>query len=247
MAEARTAGEASSSGRSLSAKDKLALLDKAKDRRLEVLSKDASNPYKAGAPGIVDVRLYQAAVESQKRMSTKLAEATAHAAFLERRIEDANKDLQDAAEFLKKVAMEFGSTQRLVESASAAVRFGTERADAVARLERLGGRLEELEEAVQAQRAAFARRVPVLVPVAWVGVASEVLLMGDFDGWTRGFELSAGSIDSDGVIRTFEASVPLRPGRYTVKFRVDGGWRLASDWPTMVDELGETNNILIVK
>lgn len=65
----------------------------------------------------------------------------------------------------------------------------------------------------------------------------QVKLMGDFDSWTRGFELSAANIDSDGVIKTFEAEVPLLPGRYRAKFLVDGGWRLASDWPTENDEL----------
>lgn len=47
--------------------------------------------------------------------------------------------------------------------------------------------------------------MPVRVPVAWVGVASEVRLMGDFDGWMRGFELSAANVDSDGVIKVGHA------------------------------------------
>ncbi|EFJ43326.1 hypothetical protein VOLCADRAFT_106904 [Volvox carteri f. nagariensis] len=247
LAEVHSSNVASSSGRSLSAKEKLSLLDKAKERRLEALSQDGLTPYRSGAPGIVDVRLYQSAVESQKRMSAKLAEANAHVSYLERRIEEANKDLQDAAAFLKKVSMEFGTTSRLVESTAAAVRFGVDKEDAVAKLVKLCERLETLEASLQAQRTAFAKRVPKRVPVAWVGVASEVRLMGDFDGWTRGFELSAASIDSDGVIRTFEADLPLLPGRYKVKFQVDGGWRLASDWPTENDELGETNSILVVQ
>lgn len=40
------------------AKDKLAILDKAKARRIEVLTQDGLNPYKSGAPGIVDVRVW---------------------------------------------------------------------------------------------------------------------------------------------------------------------------------------------
>ncbi|KAG2453004.1 hypothetical protein HYH02_002340 [Chlamydomonas schloesseri] len=246
-AEARSAGSTSTSGRSMSAKDKLAMLDKAKEKRLEALTQDGYNPYKTGAPGIVDVRLYHAAVESQKRMSTKLSEANAQMTLMERRMEETTKDLQDAAAFLKKVAMEFGTTSRLVESTAAAVRFGVDKEDAVNKLVKLCERLEALEKTVQDQRAAFAKRVPKKIPVAWVGVASEVKLMGDFDNWTRGFELSAANIDSDGVIKTFEAEVPLLPGRYRAKFLVDGGWRLASDWPTENDELGETNNILVVQ
>jgi hypothetical protein len=42
---------------SMQAKEKLALLDKAKDNRVAQLLQDAKNPYKTGAPGIVDVRV----------------------------------------------------------------------------------------------------------------------------------------------------------------------------------------------
>jgi hypothetical protein len=67
--------------------------------------------------------------------------------------------------------------------------------------------------------------------------------MGEFDHWARGFELSAASIDSDGVIKTFEADVQLLPGRYRTKFLVDGGWRLASDWPTENNEVVSSGRI----
>lgn len=33
------------------------MLDKAKEKRLEALTQDGYNPYKTGAPGIVDVRV----------------------------------------------------------------------------------------------------------------------------------------------------------------------------------------------
>jgi hypothetical protein len=49
---------------------------------------------------------------------------------------------------------------------------------------------------------------PREVLVAWNGVAAEVRLMGDFDGWSRGFDLSAEDISND-VFTQFEALVPL--------------------------------------
>lgn len=49
------------------------------------------------------------------------------------------------------------------------------------------------------QRQEFGLRVVRKVPVEWVGVASEVRIMGDFDGWTRGHELSAEDVTSDSV------------------------------------------------
>lgn len=42
---------------------------------------------------------------------------------------------------------------------------------------------------------------------------AQVRLVGDFDAWTRGCELSASEIDYDNSIRTFEAVVPLLPVR----------------------------------
>jgi 1,4-alpha-glucan branching enzyme len=83
------------------------------------------------------------------------------------------------------------------------------------------------------------------VPVVWSGLASEVRLMGEFDNWGEGFLLSSDSID-DHVFQRFKANVPLLPGRYRVKFSVDGEWRLASDWPTENTPEGDTNNILVV-
>jgi hypothetical protein len=56
-----------------------------------------------------------------------------------------------------------------------------------------------LLQAVLEQRAEFGKRVVRKVPVEWIGVASEVKVMGDFDDWTRGHELSAEDVTSDSV------------------------------------------------
>ena len=58
--------------------------------------------------------------------------------------------------------------------------------------------------------AEFAACVPRPVPVSYYGVASEVRLMGDFDGWTQGFVLSAEEI-SDDVFTRFEGQCLLPP------------------------------------
>ena len=54
--------------------------------------------------------------------------------------------------------------------------------------------------------------VPREVPISWYGVASEVRLMGSFDNWSRGFDLSTEEI-TDSVFTTFRATVPLVPVR----------------------------------
>ena len=80
-----------------------------------------------------------------------------------------------------------------------------------------------LLQAVQQKRAAFSSRVPRAVPLEWVGVANEVVLMGEFDGWTQGRELSAEDVTSDTVFSRFEGRLVLRPGRYRVKLKVGRG------------------------
>jgi Glycogen recognition site of AMP-activated protein kinase len=100
------------------------------------------------------------------------------------------------------------------------------------------------------QRIAEARdtlgvRVPRAVPVVWAGLASEVRLMGAFDGWSEGVLLSSDAVD-DHVFKRFATDVHLLPGRYSVKFLVDGEWRLAAGWPTEKTPDGDTNNVLIV-
>lgn len=94
-------------------------------------------------------------------------------------------------------------------------------------------------------RAELGKSVVRAVPIVWSGLASEVRLMGEFDSWGEGFLLSSDSID-DHIFKRFKADVPLLPGRYAVKFSVDGEWRLAADWPTEDTADGETNNILVV-
>lgn len=102
-------------------------------------------------------------------------------------------------------------------------------------------------QAVLEQRRAFGAKVVRRVPVEWNGVASEVRIMGEFDGWTRGQELSAEDVTSDSVYTTFETVLLLRPGVYRVKFVVDGEWRLAPDWPTDSDDQGNMVNVLTVQ
>lgn len=54
--------------------------------------------------------------------------------------------------------------------------------------------------------------VPRRVPVSWYGVAMDVQLMGSFDNWTRGIELSAEDL-SDSVLTEFTAELHLLPVR----------------------------------
>jgi hypothetical protein len=232
-----------------SVSEKLALIQQLKQRSQQAKASTSVYPIATLAERstrLIDERMYQASVEARQALSEKLSESNMYASVLEAKLEECYEDLEVAMSYMKKVSREFGTTSRLAESTAAAVRFGVDKEDAVEKLLKLCDRLSQLEQAVQSVRDSFSARVPQRVPVTWVGVASEVRLVGDFDEWTRGVELSASEIDFDGSMRTFEAVVPLLPGCYRVKFMVDGKWRLAPEWPTENDSIGETNNLLHV-
>ncbi len=65
-------------------------------------------------------------------------------------------------------------------------------------------------QVLQSQADSMQAHVVRSVPVAWYGVASEVLLMGSFDGWTQGITLSAEDI-GDSVFTKFQADLQLLP------------------------------------
>ncbi|KAJ6845034.1 uncharacterized protein M6B38_290090 [Iris pallida] len=77
------------------------------------------------------------------------------------------------------------------------------------------------------------------VCIVWPNSASEVLLAGSFDGWTsqRRMERSKAGI--------FSLQLKLYPGRYEIKFIVDGEWRIDPLRP-VVDNNGHQNNLLMV-
>ncbi|KAJ9531581.1 hypothetical protein QJQ45_014954 [Haematococcus lacustris] len=201
---------------------KLKLLEQMQQRSQGAM-KELSQ-YASSAPRMIDARMlhdtaailchvqmYSASVAAQHKLSEKLSEANVYIAHLEDKVSSHNEDLQAAAEVFKKVSMEFGTTGRLADAAVAAVRFGVDQEDAIAKVKKLRSRLDALELAMKRERENFSKRVPRKVPVTWVGAASEVRLVGDFDGWTRGLDLNNPDIESDSVLRTFEAVVPLLP------------------------------------
>ncbi|XP_038906262.1 protein PTST, chloroplastic isoform X2 [Benincasa hispida] len=81
------------------------------------------------------------------------------------------------------------------------------------------------------------------VPLFWYGMAESVQVMGTFDGWSVGEELSP---EYTGAYSKFSTTLRLRPGRYEIKFLVDGEWQLSPEFPTVGEGLME-NNLLVVE
>ncbi|XP_014520027.1 uncharacterized protein LOC106777040 isoform X1 [Vigna radiata var. radiata] len=75
--------------------------------------------------------------------------------------------------------------------------------------------------------------------VVWPNNASEVLLTGSFDGWSNKRKMER---LSSGI---FSVSLQLYPGRYEMKFIVDGEWKIDPLRPIVTND-GYENNVLIV-
>ncbi|XP_048235253.1 protein PTST homolog 2, chloroplastic isoform X2 [Ricinus communis] len=97
--------------------------------------------------------------------------------------------------------------------------------------------VEEKQKRVDdAQRALQLLRTACIV---WTSSASEVLLAGSFDGWNtkRKMQKSSGGI--------FSVCMKLYPGKYEIKFIVDGEWKVDPLRPIVRNDRYE-NNVLII-
>nr|XP_023888575.1 protein PTST homolog 2, chloroplastic [Quercus suber]POF21939.1 protein ptst, chloroplastic [Quercus suber] len=75
--------------------------------------------------------------------------------------------------------------------------------------------------------------------IVWPNSASEVLLAGSFDGWATQRKMEK---SSTGI---FSLNLKLYPGRYEIKFIVDGQWKVDPLRP-IVKNNGYENNLLII-
>ncbi|KAL6960854.1 hypothetical protein U1Q18_038619 [Sarracenia purpurea var. burkii] len=98
---------------------------------------------------------------------------------------------------------------------------------------------EKLKDQIKDVEAAQSKEVSLF----WYGMAESVQVMGTFDGWSQGEHLSP---EYTGSYTQFSATLMLRPGRYEIKFLVDGEWMLSPDFPTVGDGLMK-NNLLLVE
>ncbi|XP_049934492.1 protein PTST homolog 2, chloroplastic isoform X2 [Nymphaea colorata] len=92
------------------------------------------------------------------------------------------------------------------------------------------------------KRIEKAQRVLTLLRTAcivWSNSANDVLLAGSFDGWTSQRRMER---TSSGI---FVLNLKLYPGRYEIKFIVDGVWRTDPLRP-VVNNNGYENNLLII-
>jgi len=199
----------------------------------------------------VDIRMYQQLQKTTERMSDRIQDNKRYIAFLENSIRDRDDRLFEQGSLMNDAATELGAMLRLIGRAADGIMFGVPDPESgilpgAEALKDLVERMAVTEAAVAKMAGQADQSRPREIPIRWMGVAHDVRLMGSFDHWTRGIDLSAEDM-GDQVFVQFNGVLRLAPGTYHTKFLIDDEWRLAGDWPTVVDEDGNESNVLVVK
>jgi hypothetical protein len=210
--------------------------------------------------------MYDQLVQAQRKSAEKLSAAKLAAQRSASDLERAQRDLASSERALAALAADLRGAARAARALAASARFGAVGATdddnllapLAAEADALSRRLNSLASGAQARRADVSAGVARAVPLEWVGIASEVRVMGSWDGWARpGVALNPSDEDDDdggsgaaggggSTFCRFVGELRLRPGTYHVKLLVDGEWRLCGGWPEVDDGAGNTVNVLTV-
>ncbi|XP_052196099.1 protein PTST, chloroplastic isoform X2 [Diospyros lotus] len=191
------------------------------------------------------IRLKALLVDSEReRLIKKLSEANQQNRFLKRQLYDKEGALVNFKSELAVTELEVQALVALAEEiAKYGIPEGSRKINGKYIQSHLHSRLEAVHEKLKEQIKDVEAAKSKEVHLFWRGMAESVQVMGTFDGWSQGEHLSA---EYTGSFTEFSTTLMLRPGRYEIKFLVDGEWQLSPEFPTVGEGLTE-NNLLIVE
>jgi hypothetical protein len=190
-------------------------------------------------------RLFEQMVTLRTRLNERLAASNKFAKYLESTLQTRDKDIKHANERLVAAMLEIESLKHIAQDAVEAAEIeDMSRAQIAARLDTLTKRLDLMHAALRRDVKDIDAACIKSVPIRWVGMASDIRIMGSFDHWTKGVAMSPEFIE--GGNNVFVADLMLVSGTYEIKFVVDGIWQTAPEWATTGDGLG-ANNLLVVE
>lgn len=224
---------------------RLRRLQEAQRRSQELLraARDAIGGGSAPAAAKRTRRREAAHTDARAAMAKRLSAANGYARHLERKLKDKEDVLLRTKRSTRAGAAEVARCLQQAGQTHRSLVDGDVR-EAMARCERLQERLRVLQESMEAQEQEVDLVRVRQVPVEWHGMAQDVCVMGSFDNWTKGVHMSP---EYSGSHNVFRGELLLMPGRYEIKFLVDGVWHLAPHWPATVQDPLLGNNILIVE
>ncbi|MCL7025153.1 hypothetical protein MKW94_019150 [Papaver nudicaule] len=180
----------------------------------------------------------------RSKLLKKLSEANQHNRFLKRQLQMKEDALVEFKSNLAVMELEIQALAMLAaEIAKTGIPPGSRKINGKYIHSQLISRLEDVHKKLKEQIKDVEVVQSKEVHLHWNGMAETVQVMGSFDGWSQGETLSP---EYTGYYTQFSATLMLRPGRYEVKFLVDGEWRLSAELPTTGEGMVE-NNLLIVE
>ncbi|KAI3910398.1 hypothetical protein MKX01_034792 [Papaver californicum] len=212
------------------------------------ISSDVSPPNswkKTLSQNLASGKLISLVSDSERsKLLKKLSEANQHNRFLKRQLQIKEDALVEFKSDLAVMELEIQALVMLAEEiAKTGIPPGSRKINGKYIHSQLISRLEDVHKKLKEQ----IKDVEVVqsreVQLHWNGMAETVQVMGSFDSWSRGENLSP---EYTGSYTQFSATLMLRPGRYEVKFLVDGEWRLSAELPITGEGMIE-NNLLIVE
>ena len=178
------------------------------------------------------------------KLTKKLSEANQQNRFLKRQLNVKEDALVKFKSELAVMELEIQALVRLAEEiAQCGIPEGSRKINGKYIHSHLVARLEAVNELLKEQIKDVDAAQSKEVSVFWVGMAESVQVMGTFDGWSQGEHLSP---EYTGSYTRFSTTLLLRPGRYEIKFLVDGEWKLSPEFPIIGEGLTK-NNLLVVE
>ncbi|KAL1365366.1 hypothetical protein AAHE18_03G283200 [Arachis hypogaea] len=184
-------------------------------------------------------------VDSEReKLTKKLSEANQHNRFLKRQLHIKEDALVNFKSELAVMELEVQALVKLAEEiAKSGIPEGSRKINGKYIHSHLVTRLEAVHEQLMEQIKDVGAAQSKKVSIFWVGMAENVQVLGTFDGWSQGEHLSP---EYTGSYTRFSTTLMLRPGRYEIKFLVDGEWKLSPEFPIIGEGLTK-NNLLVVE
>eukprot|EP00249_Psilotum_nudum_P012987 c24089_g1_i1 orf=515-1474(+) len=173
----------------------------------------------------------------------KLSEANLYNRHLQRQLREKEKALVGCKKEMAVLQMEIQTLAKLAqELPKEGVTPGARKINGKDIESHLALRLGELHQHLLSQMKDIDSVRYQEVPLVWFGMAEDAKVMGSFDGWTQGEQMSP---ENMGAFTKFTVTLKLTPGRYEFKLLIDGEWQIFPGWPTVGDGLTK-NNLLEV-
>ncbi|KAG7543916.1 AMP-activated protein kinase glycogen-binding domain [Arabidopsis thaliana x Arabidopsis arenosa] len=180
----------------------------------------------------------------RSKLVKKLSEANQQNRFLKRQLKTQEDEITNIKSELALMELEVQALVKLAEEiANLGIPEGSRKISGKYIQSHLLSRLDavqkKLKEQIKDVEAAQSKEVHVF----WIGMAESVQVMGSFDGWSQREDLSP---EYTALFTKFSTTLFLRPGRYEMKFLVDGEWQISPEFPTSGEGMME-NNVLVVE